>query len=578
VWRRSRPAADGAEAIPGYRDLHRVGRGGFSVVYRAHHEQLDRVVAVKVLSVELVDAQVRRRFAREVRLTSRLAGHPNVVTVLDSGTTASGRPYIAMEYFERGSLRDRLVAEGPLPVADVLRIGVKIAGALGAAHAEGVLHRDVKPHNILISRYGEPALADFGTARLAASLDSSARTEAFTPYHAAPELLRGANPSPAADLYSLGSTLYELLSGRPPYAGDEGGIAGLALRVLNTEPTPIARPDVPPQLHALIRQAMAKEPAERFPDAWALAQALQSVQLLLSLTPTDVPTAGIPPEQWAEQVRRVPEALVTAPDPADTSGSVDAWLPMRPVELAALDWPGPVTESAAPPPVAAPVAGPVAAPLAGPVAAPVAGPVAASQPVAAHVAAPATPPWVVSAPVAALPAPGQTTTVAHAGPAPRRRRLGAPALLALALLAVAGAATPLLLHAGSGGAPTPTTSPPAPTSPVATEPPPDLNASRPAIVSIVDNGASVTLNWLLAAGTGRYPVAVYLQPTPAGQLSVQTLPPGATSDTVTGLDPRVGYCFVVGPVLRLGVGGGAAIVAWSAPQCVRDAHVITVPS
>lgn len=281
MWKKSQPPtveASGGEAIPGYRDLQRVGRGGFSVVYRAHQEGLDRVVALKVLSVELIDTHVRKRFLREVRLTSRLTGHPNVVTVLDSGMTSSGRPYIAMEYFERGSLRDRLAAEGPLPLAEVLRIGVKVAGALGAAHQEGILHRDVKPQNILVSRYGEPALADFGTARLTAALDVSSRTEALTPFHAAPEILQGETPSPACDVYSLGSTLYQLLTGRPPYQSEDGGIAALLLRVL--------------------RLAMAKAPADRYPDAWAFAYAMQRLQLELGLPLTELTSApSLPADQ-----------------------------------------------------------------------------------------------------------------------------------------------------------------------------------------------------------------------------------------------------------------------------------------
>src|SRR5262249_30084513 len=157
----------------------------------------------------------------------------------------------------------------------VLRIGVKVAGALGAAHQEGILHRDVKPQNILVSRYGEPALADFGTARLTATMDVSSRTEALTPFHAAPEILQGETPSPACDVYSLGSTLYQLVTGRPPYQAEEGGIAALLLRVLREDPPPVVRSDVPVQVTEAIRQAMAKAPADRYPDAWAFAYALQ---------------------------------------------------------------------------------------------------------------------------------------------------------------------------------------------------------------------------------------------------------------------------------------------------------------
>ncbi|GAA3098663.1 hypothetical protein GCM10020001_013880 [Nonomuraea salmonea] len=183
------------EDAPGYRVLDQVGQGGFAVVYRAHQERLDRVVALKVLSVDRVDQRTMRRFQRELQLTGRLTGHPNVVTVFDTGMTGSGKPYIAMDFFEHGSLRDRVRNEGPLPVPDVLRAGVKLAGALAAVHEAGVLHGDIKPQNILISRYGEPAIADFGVARVVDAAEISATSQAFTPLHAAPPRCSPAGPT-----------------------------------------------------------------------------------------------------------------------------------------------------------------------------------------------------------------------------------------------------------------------------------------------------------------------------------------------------------------------------------------------
>ncbi|NKZ09320.1 serine/threonine protein kinase, partial [Actinomadura latina] len=277
-----------SEDVPGYRVLEQVGEGGFSVVYRAHQERLDRMVALKVLSVGAVDAAAMRRFQRECKITGRLSGHPNIVTVLDTGTTRFGRPYIAMEYFEHGALTDRLAKEGPLPVADVLRIGVKMAGALAATHETDVLHRDVKPQNVLLSRYGEPALADFGIARLVDSFDAT-HTQAFTPHHAAPEVLEGRPPGVGADIYSLGSTLYQLLAGQPAFKGPPGeGIALLMLRILHEAPPPIPRPDVPPQVADVIGRAMAKSPEQRHATAVEFAQALQRTQAGLGLPVTDV--------------------------------------------------------------------------------------------------------------------------------------------------------------------------------------------------------------------------------------------------------------------------------------------------
>jgi serine/threonine-protein kinase PknK len=284
------PRAPGApEQVDGYTGLERVGQGGFSVVYRAHQEHLQRSVALKVLLHDVADDRELRRFRRECQLTGRLTGHPNIVTVLDTGTTRSGRPYVAMEYFAGGSLGDRVARMGPLPLDEVLRVGVKIAGALAAAHGAGILHRDVKPQNVLVSGYGEPALADFGIATLAGSVDVSAGSEALTPYHAAPEILEGRAPSAASDIYSLGSTLYQLLAGRPAHQRDEGGaIAPLLLRILNEPPPDITGSDVPPQVMDVLRQAMARSPEERFPDALAFAERLRDLQRELGLPVTEL--------------------------------------------------------------------------------------------------------------------------------------------------------------------------------------------------------------------------------------------------------------------------------------------------
>jgi serine/threonine protein kinase len=322
LWKKARRARDEhteGEFIPGYRSMEQIGRGGFSVVYRAHQEQLDRQVAVKVLNVEFVDAQVRKGFVREVHMTGRLSGHPNVVTVLDSGLTAWGRPYIVMDYYERGSLHDQITASGPMPLADVLRIGIKIAGALAAAHQEGILHRDIKPQNILVSRYDEPALADFGIAKMGDALDVSSRTEALTPVHTAPEVLQGKAASVASDLYSLGSTLFHLLAGRPPYQTDGGGIAGLLLRILSDQQPSLPRTDVPASVVAILRRAMAGNPGARFADADSFGQALEAVQAELDLPATEpTATTGTEPATQA----------ATIIDPATPASSITTATPV----------------------------------------------------------------------------------------------------------------------------------------------------------------------------------------------------------------------------------------------------------
>lgn len=173
--------------IAGYSELTVIGRGASATVYRALQENFGRTVAVKVLHVDVSDRKAQRRFEREKAINGRLSNHPNVVTVLDSGFVDDRYPYLAMEYFEHGSLSQRLTECGPFSVEESLHIGIRIAGALESAHKAGILHRDVKPQNILLSRFGEPALADFGIATIL-ELEQST-TAALTPVHAAPEIL-----------------------------------------------------------------------------------------------------------------------------------------------------------------------------------------------------------------------------------------------------------------------------------------------------------------------------------------------------------------------------------------------------
>ncbi|MGH3806753.1 MAG: protein kinase domain-containing protein [Pseudonocardiaceae bacterium] len=355
AWGKTRRLDHSTEEIDGYRDLVQVGRGGFGVVYRARQEYLDREVAVKVLAVPALDKAALTRFVRECRLTSRLTGHPNVVTVLDTGTARSGRPYVVTEYFEHGSLKQRLDRDGPLPLTDVLRIGVKIAGALAAAHDAGILHRDIKPENILISGYSEPALADFGVARLLDASDLSTRTDALTLHHTAPEVLEDTPPGPASDVYALGSTLYQLLAGFPAHRrGTDEGIAPVLRRILTEDPPDITRPDVPEQVMAVIRKAMAKRQQDRFADPLALATALQHLQAEYGFAVTELPPAkggtqcpaqieqaAAPPPQSNNTVKRLRNTYAEghAPRPEDPDTSSTILRPRAPhVKAASTRW------------------------------------------------------------------------------------------------------------------------------------------------------------------------------------------------------------------------------------------------
>jgi serine/threonine protein kinase len=178
--------------LPGFTILRTLGQGGTAVVYLARQESLDRLVAVKVLRRGVEDERAWRHFRREATTIARLSAHPNVVTVYTAGRSEADQPYLVTEYLDRGSLSDVIAAEGPLPPATVARVGVAVADALMAAHALGILHRDVKPGNVLLDRHGRIKLGDFGIARLLSG-HSTSTTDliAFTPEHVAPETLRG---------------------------------------------------------------------------------------------------------------------------------------------------------------------------------------------------------------------------------------------------------------------------------------------------------------------------------------------------------------------------------------------------
>ena len=186
-----------AIALPGYSGFRVIAQGGEGTIYRARQDGLGRDVAVKVLQV--TDPATLSRFRRELEITVELGRqHPHIVTVLDTGTLPDGRPCIVMEFYERGSLHDRLRAMGPLPVPDVVAAGIAVADALAFAHGQGILHRDVKPQNVLVLPTSY-VLADFGIAR-GADAGHSASLQMVSYRHAAPQMLEGATPSFADDV------------------------------------------------------------------------------------------------------------------------------------------------------------------------------------------------------------------------------------------------------------------------------------------------------------------------------------------------------------------------------------------
>ncbi|KOX13802.1 serine/threonine protein kinase [Saccharothrix sp. NRRL B-16348] len=263
--------------MPGLTDLTPLGQGGFATVYRARQVQLNREVAVKVDDRVLRTERDRRRFLREAHAAARLSGHPHVVSVHDANFTPQGTPYLVMELCTGGSLADLVRREGPLSADRVRRLGVQLADALAAAHAEGVLHRDIKPGNILLDRYGTAKLADFGLAALLDAEGSSTVTrDALSPSYAPPEAFAMAQPTPAADVYALAATLYDLLAGKPPrpvpWPVESFDHLGEVLR----SPVPPV-PGVPRDLHETLVRALHPDVAHRTPSAVRLGQELSEV-------------------------------------------------------------------------------------------------------------------------------------------------------------------------------------------------------------------------------------------------------------------------------------------------------------
>ncbi|MFF0818456.1 protein kinase [Rhodococcus sp. NPDC003318] len=263
--------------VSGFEDATEIGRGGFGVVYRCSQPSLDRIVAVKVLTADL-DEENRARFFREQRAAGRLTGHPNVVNVLETGVTDNDRPFLVMPYCARDSLDSMIRHRGPLALGDALRLGVKIAGALESAHRLGILHRDIKPANILITDYGEPALTDFGIAHFAGGFETATGRVTGSPAFIAPEIVAGDAPSPAADVYGLGATLFAAITGHAAFERRSGETVVAQFLRITSEPTPDPREfGVPGDVGGILEAAMSGDAAVR-PTAAELGRQLRESQ------------------------------------------------------------------------------------------------------------------------------------------------------------------------------------------------------------------------------------------------------------------------------------------------------------
>ncbi len=311
-----------------------VGRGGMSSVYRAKDRLLERTVAIKILHEHYSrDDDYVERFRREARAAAQLS-HPNIVTVIDRGE-ADGRQFIVFEYIDGQNLKQLVEATGRLPVRTALELGIEIGRALSFAHESGLVHRDVKPQNVLLGN-GDVKVTDFGIARSGDVKQGLTQTGTVlgTSEYIAPEQASGQPVSVLSDVYSLGVVVYELLAGEPPYRGES--FVAIAMRHVN-DPVPsitAIRPDVPLRLDAALRRAMAKSPEDRFESMAAFVAELEAVLAELGQPDSDrttiMPLAppARPPRGRARRRRLAPWVILVV-GLALIGGGLGAYLALR---------------------------------------------------------------------------------------------------------------------------------------------------------------------------------------------------------------------------------------------------------
>ncbi len=256
----------------------KIGEGGAAVVYRALDQRLDRVVAIKLLRPQFTtDEASRKRFLNEARTAAGL-NHPNVVDIYDFGENPDGSMFIAMQYIEGQNLKDFLHRRGRLSPADVVAIIPQVCQALTAAHSRGLIHRDVKPQNIMIDNKGNVHLTDFGIVKALSGPELTQTGMTFgTAAYLSPEQATGEPIGPASDVYALGCVMYEMLTGSPPFTGDNPAV--VAYKQVWDQPRPLHEwaPEAPPALESIIMRCLNKDPARRYPSAAALGTDLTNL-------------------------------------------------------------------------------------------------------------------------------------------------------------------------------------------------------------------------------------------------------------------------------------------------------------
>lgn len=305
--------------ISRYEILGELGRGSMGRVYLAHDPNTDRKVAVKLLAPPAgagaeEEAAARARFLLEARAAARLH-HPGIVVVHDAGTDPeSDRPFFAMEWVDGRSLAALLAERGPLPWPAAVRLAAQVAAALEHAHERGVVHRDVKPSNILLASDGVVKVSDFGIAKFVAESHTLSGHVLGTPNYISPEQLRGEPVDGRTDLFSLAAVLYEMLTGEPPFKSDS--MASITYKVAHLEPRPPSelRHDLPDGLERLLLRALAKSPAARPPSAGEFARELAAIA---GPAASEVP--ALPPERTVVTAAATPVSSAAPAAPAPTA-------------------------------------------------------------------------------------------------------------------------------------------------------------------------------------------------------------------------------------------------------------------
>ncbi|ASK64988.1 serine/threonine protein kinase [Brachybacterium avium] len=316
--------------LPGYEYEQLLGSGGFADVFLYRQFRPQRRVAIKVLLSNVLDESVRRLFDAEANVMAQMSTHPSIVTIHQAEVSDDHRPYIVMEYCPRPNYGLRFRKER-ITVAEALRVGVQIAGAVETAHRAGILHRDIKPANILVTDYNRPALTDFGISIATGQGDDIEDSQGMSIPWSPPEFFADPPRSDVrSDVFSLAATVYSLLAGQTPFErrGQRNTASDLIHRISSEPLHPLERPDVPAELNRLLSIAMAKEPIGRYDTALAFGRSLQQVELSLSLPVTQMDvlddrasgTAHSAEDDELDMHTRIRKVATVDPDSAGTTG------------------------------------------------------------------------------------------------------------------------------------------------------------------------------------------------------------------------------------------------------------------